>query len=391
MKLYGILFTFILLIGLSSCRDKFLTRTSVQDYVDKFVDVVKFKHQGILSLNKTAIRQIWSFFKAKYRRFYSSTKEERARLRVFRDKLKYVLETNLRKASTYKLGLNDFSDWTPEEYQRMVHGVKVSSRFRRSLIDDELDEDSLERSLARFDQRYYYARRDENNNDTSQQPNTFDWRTKNVVSPIKHQGYCGSCYAFATVAVMESLYAIKTNSQNVTRFSEQQIVDCSSKGNSGCCGGNFEPSVKFLSEKGGKIAIEASYPYAEKLALCQKSGTNEIELGEIKYEKLARGNEKKLAEAVANYGPIFVAVDASSEDFGTYRKGVLQIDRCHKRRVTHAVVVVGYGYDEEIQKPYWIIKNSWGTGWGENGYLRLIKDAGNMCGVATQAYSAKLI
>ncbi|CAF3966931.1 unnamed protein product [Rotaria sordida] len=420
MKLYGILFIVIFLISLCTASDELLDRRSLQDYIDSFIDIGKLKNEGVLSLNGTTLRKIWSFFKAKYHRSYSSTGEEGARLHIFRDHLKYVLESNLQKLRTFQLELNEFSDWTLAEFNALKKGLNVPASLRRDFIDDESDADEAQRSLSKFYQRHYHARRlkrnlkkrrykdrrflidwfdkffnkdkDKNKNNTDQQSKVFDWRTKNVVSSIKNQGKCGSCYAFATVAVMETLYAIKTKSQNVIDFSPQQIVDCSSDGNDGCDGGNFPPSVNYLSAKGGKIATNASYPYAEKQQSCRTSGINEIDLGKVEFGAIPLGDEKKMAEALTNYGPIFIGLDADSELFMFYKNGILQIDNCPKRRqdMDHAMTIVGYGYDDALQTPYWIIKNSWGIKWGENGYLRLIKDAGNMCGVASMAYYGKL-
>ncbi|CAF4217233.1 unnamed protein product [Rotaria sordida] len=418
MKLYGILFIVIFLIDLCTARDKFLDRRSLQDYIDSFIDIGKLKNEGVLSLNGTTLRKIWSFFKAKYHRWYSSTGEEGARLHIFRDHLKYVLESNFEKLRTYRLALNEFSDWTLAEFNAFKNGLNVPANLRRDFIDDESDEDEAQRSLSKFYRRHYHARRlkrslktrqykdrrflldwfdkffdkDKNKNDTSKQTNIVDWRAKNVVGPIRTQGKCGSCYAFATVAVMETLYAIKTNSQNVTELSPQQIVDCSSDGNNGCSGGNFPPSVSYLSAKGGKIATEASYPYGGKKDSCRKNDANEIELGKVEYAEVPVGDENKLAEALTNTGPIFIGIDASHLRFMFYKSGILNIKSCKNRPqdMNHAVVIVGHGYDEGRKIPYWIIKNSWGTKWGESGYLRLIKDAGNMCGVASMAFSAKL-
>ncbi|CAF1330228.1 unnamed protein product [Rotaria sordida] len=418
MKLYGILFAIIFLIGLCTARDKFLGRTSLQNYVDSFVNTGELKYQGVLSLNNTVLRKIWSFFKAKYRRLYSSTGEERTRLRLFRDHLIYVLKSNLKKIHTYRLGLNEFSDLTLAEFRALKTGLKISRSSRRDFIEDDSNDDELQRSSSKLYQRYYHARRlkrnlktrqykdrqffddgfeqffnrDNDNNNTDQQSNGFEWRKKNVVGPIRSQGQCGSCYAFAMAAVFESLYAIKTNSQNVIQLSPQQIVDCSSDGNFGCNGGDFLPTVNYLSAKGGKIATEASYPYGVKEDSCRKNDINEIELGQVEYEEIPVGDEQKLAEALTNNGPMYIAFDAMHKDFMYYQSGVLEIDSCRNDPyiLSHAMTLVGYGYDEELQKPYWIIKNSYGTDWGENGYLRVAKDAGNMCGVASWAYSTKL-
>ncbi|CAF4337649.1 unnamed protein product, partial [Rotaria sp. Silwood2] len=338
------------------------------------------------------------------------------RHRIFIDHLKYVLKSNLEKLRTYHLALNQFSDWTLAEFDAFKTGLRIPPSLRRSLIDDEPDEDALQRSLAKLYQRHYHSRRLKRNlnkrrhkdrrfwrdwfdqffnndkNDTNQQTNLFDWRTKNAVSSVKNQGKCGSCYAFAAVTVLEALYALKTKAQNVIEFSPQQIVDCSSGGNIGCKGGLYPPTINYLIGKGGKIATEDSYHYANNNDSCRIAGINEIELGEIEYEAIPVGDENKLAEALTNNGPIFIGLDANHLRFMFYRSGILQINSCRNRPqdMTHAATIIGHGYDNALKTPYWIIKNSWGEKWGENGYLRLIKDAGNKCGVASMAYSTKL-
>jgi C1A family cysteine protease len=300
---------------------------------------------------------------------------------------------------------------TEEEFKSLKTGLLIPTSF-----DDQDDQESVRRSSSQVHQDNSHLRRSKRNlhrkgskerrffsdwfwdifnkddNDDIKLPDEFDWRTKGVVSGIKNQEGCGSCYAFATTAVMESLYAIKTQSENVTNFSPQQIVDCSSNGNSGCHGGLFEPSVKYLSGQGGKIATEDSYPYVGREETCKTAGVNQINLGNIESGSISKGNEKKLAKALVKYGPIFIGLNYNS-DLRFYKSGILNVANCPNRRrdMGHALTLVGYGYDNALQKPYWIIKNSWGaTDWGENGYLRLAKDAGNMCGVATMASYAKL-
>jgi hypothetical protein len=342
--------------------------------------------------------------------------EEKERLRIFRDHMKYVLKSNLEKLRTFQLELNEFSDWTLEEFNQWKKGLIVSSSLRRDWIDEnEQDlEDSLRRSLRKLYRHHYKLRRWKrslyqkrardrrflidwfknmfNRGDNNQANNILDWRTKSVVSSVKNQLKCGCCYAFATATIMETLYAMKTNSQTVIDLSPQQIADCSSNGNNGCVGGNFPPSVRYLSEQGGKIATEASYPYAGKKQSCRTDNLDQITLGNIEYGSIPEGDEGKLVEALTNHGPIFIGLDADSRHFMFYKSGVLKIKNCPARRqdMDHAMVIVGYGYDSGVQTPYWIIKNSWGTRWGEHGYLRLAKDSGNMCGVASMAYYGKL-
>jgi C1A family cysteine protease len=337
--------------------------------------------------------------------------EERERLRIFLDHLKYVLKSNFEKLRTFQLELNEFADWSLDEFNAWKKGLVVSDSLRRNLVEEENDEESV-RQLY---QHHYHLRRLKRNlhrrrakdrrflldwfqnlfhrgGNDNQTINIFDWRTKSVISSVKNQLKCGCCYAFATATIMETLYAMKTNSQTIIDFSPQQIADCSSNGNTGCSGGSFPPSVRYLSGQGGKIATDASYPYVGKKQTCRTDNLNQITLGNIEYGSIPEGDEVKLAEALTNHGPIFIGLDADSRLFMFYKSGVLKIKNCPTARqdMDHAMVIVGYGYDNNVQTPYWIIKNSWGTKWGEHGYLRLAKDSGNMCGVASMAYYGKL-
>jgi C1A family cysteine protease len=353
---------------------------------------------------------------------FSILEEEKERLEVFRAHLKRVLELNIQKRSTFQLGLNEYADWTAEEFLAKKTGLASSPDIIQDATRRRHYQQSARRSSNKLDQDHSHLRRskrnlhrreskdrgqlpdwfwdffnhffdnDNNDNDNNQSTDEFDWRTKGVVSSVKNQGECGSCYAFATTAVLESLYAIKTQSQNVIELSPQQIVDCSTDGNYGCNGGLFEPSVEYISGQGGKIATEDSYPYVGTEETCKTADVNEIDLGNIEYGVISKGNETELAEALVNYGPICFGLHVDTDAFMFYESGVLKIDNCpnHLQDLQHALALVGYGYDNDLQTPYWIIKNSWGTSWGENGYLRLAKDAGNMCGIATMASYATL-
>ncbi len=136
--------------------------------------------------------------------------------------------------------------------------------------------------------------------------NEFDWRSQGVVSSIRNQGGCGSCYAFATTAVIESFYAIQTDSQKFIDFSPQQVVDCSSNGNYGCNGGDFGPTFNYLLEQGGKIATEDSYPYIGTDEACKIDGVDQIDLGNLGAGFIDDEDEEELAEALVNYEPMYV-------------------------------------------------------------------------------------
>ncbi|CAF0831642.1 unnamed protein product [Rotaria sp. Silwood1] len=423
MKLYWFLFSAIYLFGLYKPTQGLFDGSSLQDYIDNFVDAAKFKLEGMLSLNDSTVSRIWSYFKSKYGRAYASFDEEKQRFRIFQDHLKYVLESNLEKLRTFQLELNEFADWTLEEFNSLKKGLIISTSLRRQIFnDDNKDEDSFRRSLNKLYQHHYHLRRlkrnmiyrkhhekyndrrgftdwlwnlitpDSNNNINAQSTSSFDWRNKNVVGSVKDQLKCGCCYAFATASILESLYAIKTNSKTVIELSPQQITDCSSNGNLGCSGGGFPPSIRYILGQGNKLATHSSYPYVGTKQTCKTNGINQINLGNIQYGAIPEGDEKTMAEALVKYGPLFIGLDADSKLFMFYKSGILSINNCPTRRqdMDHAMVVVGYGYDSTLRMPYWIIKNSWAQKWGENGYLRLAKDKGNMCGIASMAYYAQL-
>ena len=321
--------------------------------------------------------------------------EEKQRLRIFRDHLKYVLESNFERFRTYELEMNEFSDWTSEEFDNLKKGLTISSslrrrrrrRLRRYVHSTLRRRHERKRFFRDFFYNLFHRKK------PSQLPtDQFDWRTKNVISSVKNQMKCGCCYAFSTASILETLYALKRNTTDLIEFSAQQFTDCSSNGNNGCQGGNFPPSIRFIQERGNRIATAQSYPYAAKKQSCQTNNLNEVDVGRIEIGSISEGDEKAMENALVQHGPLFVGVDAESRRFMFYRSGILKINHCPTRRqdMDHAMVVVGYGHDPQLQMSYWIVRNSWGPKWGENGYVRLAKDAGNMCGIASMAYYAKL-
>ena len=148
---------------------------------------------------------------------------------------------------------------------------------------------------------------------------------------LKINRIAGCCYAFATASVLESLYAIKSKSKTVVELSPQQITDCSINGNSGCNGGNFPPSVRYVKGQGGRLATLASYPYAGKKQTCRTSGLDQVNLGTVDYHAIPEGDEKAMAQALAQFGPIFIGLDADSKAVH-----VLQVRRAQHRQLSDA-------------------------------------------------------
>ncbi|KAN0028681.1 hypothetical protein ACTFIV_010530 [Dictyostelium citrinum] len=209
-------------------------------------------------------------------------------------------------------------------------------------------------------------------------PNSIDWRLYGKVNSVKNQGGCGSCYAFSAVAALESHYAIKYN--RMLDLSEQNLVDCTVKyGNGGCGGGWMHTCFKYVIENGG-INQQHNYRYKGRVGECTYNNIDSNARAS-KYVLILRNDENSLANAIATVGPVSVAYDASTIEFMYYKSGIYHSKDCNKDRTTHAVLVVGYGSENGVD--FWIIKNSWGLGWGEQGYFRMRRNTGNKCGVAT--------
>ncbi|KAI0981579.1 hypothetical protein GJ496_002894 [Pomphorhynchus laevis] len=212
-------------------------------------------------------------------------------------------------------------------------------------------------------------------------PQSLDWREKDVVGPVLNQGVCGACYAFCSAGVVEAIAAMQTGI--FRSFSMQQIIDCSTSfGNLGCAGGTMENSYVYLIRNGG-IGSYQSYPYVGQQERCKnvKSVFNFDALARIPY-----GNEEELLSACIR-SPVSVGMDASQSDFLSYSSGIYDNPRCSSTVLNHAVLLVGFGELTENGKirEYWLLKNSWGTSWGEKGYFKLPRNENNFCGVASQA------
>jgi len=261
------------------------------------------------------------------------------------------VSTHNSKGLSWTAGLNEFSHLTPAEFQRIY------------LFDI---------SQFPFDRTNEYT--GEGGRTSRAASVTVDWRnTTGVVGPVKNQGQCGSCWTFGATGAIESAWAIKTKKSVV--LSEQQLLDCTPR-QLGCNGGNPQAAINYITSAGGQQS-NASYPYAGKNGTC-KANSAYFAATVSSSTAVSRGSESALQSAVNNQ-PVVVAIDANG--IQSYRSGVFDDTAC-TTTLNHAVIAVGYGNDGS--KDYWIIRNSWGKSWGEQGYFRLAKGV-NRCGVANQA------
>jgi len=212
-------------------------------------------------------------------------------------------------------------------------------------------------------------------------PKRIDWRDWNIVSPVKDQGACGSCWTFSVVGALETAFARRNPNYQLNELSEQQLLDCASDyGCYGCSGGFMNSAFQYVVDNGGIIRRDV-YPYIGEQQKCRAKDFTPTDVIRD-FVLIPKGDEEVMREALALYGPLAIAFHAGMPDFGIYKEGIYDNDECDQTWLSHAVVLVGYGEENGI--PYWLLKNSWGEKWGEDGYFRFIRGK-NMCGVANMA------
>ncbi|KAG4072621.1 hypothetical protein HA402_004710 [Bradysia odoriphaga] len=306
----------------------------------------------------------WQLFKLRYAKVYPTKLEELHRNKIFlKNKLEIIQHNNLYELGqvSFRLGLNEYSDL---EYSEFI--TRMNGGTNTSIIN-----------IHQF--QYEAATFIKPDIDV---PSSVDWSKKGAVTAVKNQAQCGSCWAFSSTGALEGQYFRKTG--KLISLSEQNLVDCTRNyGNNGCGGGWMGSAFEYIKNNGG-IETEQSYPYEARDANCRydsRSNSGATVKGSV---GIQQGDENSLKMAVATYGPIAVAIDASVSTFGHYREGVYYASQCDPGKLTHAVLVVGYDTTANGQD-YWIVKNSWGTSWGQSGYIFMARNKGNNCGIATAA------
>lgn len=298
-------------------------------------------------LQVDAVDSMFARFMARYGKSYSTKEEYNLRKALFEKQLEVIALSNARNGASYTVGLNQFSDLTDQEFSRYLGD---------SGAPEEVPEPALDGNFGDV------------------QP--IDWRNYGVVGPVKDQGHCGSCWSFSTIGPIEEHYAIKYNASVV--LSEQQLVDCSTPyGNNGCNGGLFANGYAYVQQYGAQSSD--SYPYTASDDFCAYNDTAvQVRItGTISAIRSASG----LKAALQN-GPASISLYASDPDFRAYKTGIYDNAAC-PTSVNHAVQTVGWGKDAASGKNYFIVRNSWGASWGDQGYIKIAESttALGICGM----------
>jgi len=307
-------------------------------------------------------------FKTKFGKVYMDIKEETSRFMIFQENLKRIEQHNSEN-HTWIMGVTKFADLTKEEF--------VSTLNYRPIGSPRPGEKRSKTAIA------------------PGLPTEVDWRTEGVITPMRDQGMCGSCWAFAAAAQMSSYAKINNMSHPLLELSPQHLVSCAPNplkcGGTGGCMGSVEPLAFTYASLFG-VVTEQEYPYtsgdpwgAGDDQKCKFNGnTQDVSVMVMGFETLPHNEYEAAMEHLANVGPLAASVAAS--EWGLYFGGVF--DGCPYNEniaVNHAVQLIGYGTDP-TDGDYWLIKNSWGDMWGDGwesnqgGFIKLKREATPQCG-----------
>lgn len=297
---------------------------------------------------------IYNILLMKYHRHYNH-EEYHERFPIFMENMKYVDYLN-QEYDGVTFELNQFFDYTIEEFEGQYKGFKPTDFLGRTTKCGSYD--SVDSSV----------------------PESWDWREHNAVTPVKNQGQCGSCWSFSSAGAMEGAWAI--SSGQLLNLSEQQLVDCSTSYiNFGCNGGQMDHAFAYAIDNG--MCLDDDVPYTATSGKCTYNESSCKKAATFSSCQDVKSRDELVLKSAVYTTPVAVAIEADTRVFQFYSSGILDSDSCGTN-LDHGVLIVGYG--EESGQKYWIVKNSWGDSWGENGYIRIARSDSSLtdgiCGIA---------
>ncbi|CAH8648400.1 unnamed protein product [Dicrocoelium dendriticum] len=319
------------------------------------VSLAEASRSNIQTPALTYERKLFERFKERYHKRYTGVSEEEFRYEVFKENVRRARMLDRSGRIEAEFGVTKFSDLTVQEFRYHYANALPSWSFEWANGVADVPEGGIHSE-------------------------EFDWRTHGAVTRVKDQGQCGSCWAFSTVANIESQWFLHKG--ELLSLSEQQLVDCD-RTDSGCNGGWMSSAFRSVMSMGG-LESDATYSYHPWRGKCHMDRYQFVAYvnGTINLPR----NERKLAAWLEQKGPISVAINADLLQF--YTGGILDpLDQnCPSSGINHAVLLVGFG-TSILETPFWTVKNSWGKDWGEEGYFRIRRGVG-ACGINKYAITS---
>jgi C1A family cysteine protease len=357
----------------------------VIDLIDNDVDAHTALGNSIAMHEESEFRRFVKVHKKDY-----SHKEYSKRLNIFRDNLAFVRKWNSEDGHSFKVAMNAMSDLTDDEFKDSYLNSEFNEEYLRSatyratstattktadVLGESYDDDDDESEGGEYDVRWH--------KNTGSQPKDVDWSKKGVMSSTNNQAKCFACYAFSACGAIESAVHIN-NGGPIVKLSAQQIVDCSDDWrNHRCKGGTMVKSYKYIAKKGlmrdndyGYNTLLNSSPQCKHARSRCKYDRSQTQQGVVGYVNIQSGSSQDIMNAVATR-PVSAAIDAHHRPFKLYSSGIFSLASC-TTHLTHGLLIVGYG--EEDGKKYWVLKNSWGPSWGNNGFGKIARGQ-NMCSI----------